>query len=81
MTVPYRNDVPGLLPQRPDDHDHSPLQIPRRNDAGLAVVEAIIWCRGVGPGEDLRRTAKIEPALAQDFVALRRVERDFSDLM
>jgi len=72
MTVPQRNHVPGFAPLGPNHHHQTPVEMPRRDEAGFAIVEAVIDNRGRQPGEHFAGAGEVEPAMLEREIALRR---------
>jgi len=61
-----------IAPWSPNDDDHSALQVPRRDEPSLAVIEPLIDKNGVAIGENDFGVREIEPALFQRPFALGR---------
>jgi hypothetical protein len=69
MTVPHRNDVPGLASRCPDQHDKTVRQQPVGEKAILAIVEAVIALRQRRPCENQARVGEIKAAHVARFVS------------
>jgi hypothetical protein len=74
MTIPHRNNVPKTVPGRPDHHHHAPIQIPRRDEAILAILVPGVRTRRYLTHEHLPGVSEIQSSLGSGLGPLCRVE-------